>query len=118
MLFYLTAKEVYDIVMTNSQYNYKAFTKEDLTHGGLLIQGSLQNSFGGTSNIETGACHYNSYLGKWELTHPCTMVNGTTYTFFSPDDFEAKEDYCGYIKNKGSGYVYGTVYFYETNELT
>lgn len=115
-LFTMKAQHVTELVTTKS--TNKWFTKEDLVHGGLLVQGSCQSALAGYDcHARLGACVYWPASGEYMATH---YVDGSTiYETYPVSDFSAGETYYGFIRNLGSSSldsISGRLSFYDTNE--
>ena len=116
-LFSMEAKKVTSLLTTKSASKY--FRRSDLSHGGLLMQGSFTYAVTGDSEyyVRCGACIYDTSSGLFHATH--VVEKNVIYQLYSKSAFSSNYLYYGFVQNvRGSStdYVSGRLTFYDTNE--
>lgn len=116
-LFSMEAKKVTSLLTTKSAAKY--FRRSDLSHGGLLMQGSFTYAVTGDSEyyVRCGACIYDASSGQFHSTH--VVEKNVIYKLYAKSEFSSNYIYYGFVQNvRGSStdYVSGRLTFYDTNE--
>lgn len=113
LLFSMKATNVQDLLVTGSE---KEFARSDLTRDGLLITGTLKNSYSTSAIVRVGGCWYDSINDEFVKDgYREVEADGSIRVSIPKSEFVPDMMLRGFIKNvSGVGTISGYLYFYNS----